>query len=842
MGFKTQYTLAAVYDTETTNMYEGVQSRAFPCLFIVNDIRGVDVADYTPERDDNIKLMRYEQEMQDYINGLVSWGLDAQRVPIIAAYNLMFDLQPLMEDMRKNYDMEVCAQSSTHVYTLDLLNEDGKTVLRFWDTFYLEMRGLEAMGETCGLEKAKGDWDYTKIRTPETYLTKDEIHYAKRDVQVIPAYLKYLLKANEWLKQGDLGVSVLTKTSLVRQMAKREIGNKKMLKDSGKEITQMMMFSKLCDQELPKTFESYGLRRACFRGGLTFTSAKYAMQVVENVASLDVTSMHHAFINGRYIPVKFKKANKEYLEQAYDYIVNETELEDVLYDYHRPFQYAFHMLIRLDNIRLKKGTCFDEWGIATIPSAKFRAKDSRWTQEEINNYANIYAEEMNRMNGWVDRAKGAKFAFGKLYEADVVFMHVTEVELWALSMVYEWDSHECILGEATQNFNRPPDYVTLQSNLLYGMKNDVKGILKKYHQHRPYQEQISSTIPDGLANQIKRGIISEQFLESYYSSTVKGQFNSIYGTMAQDVYKPDYLVLKDGTLEIDKSTQISKKNWNMKQPEWCRVLYTYGMRIVGGSRLHLIIAMKLLYDRFGDSIKVTGGDTDSLKIACNNGITDEDLLEALEPLHKATKNAIDLTQERAREEYPNICSSLDGIGCFEVEKCGSTTRYATHMEAWNKARVSIDSEGKVHVTCAGLSRPEGEYTIVNFIEDILEDTTPEELLPLVLGFNTWVQPKLSHSLETHHPATTDMFDNCVKDYRGHKAGVFAHESNALYESNRLLGDITKNVNRTSIDYLMERYGRSLDVREKILDLDSDGNPVIYIDGELALKGARKNGN
>lgn len=829
-----KYTLAAIYDTETTNIGSGVKTRAFPCLFIVNDIRGINLVDYTPERDDNIKLFRYENEMHEYIDSLIDYGKNTETIPIIAAYNLMFDLHPLMEILRSKYEMEVCAQSSTHVYTLDLQDKEGNTLLRFWDTFYLEMRGLAAMGDTCGLEKAKGSWDYSLIRTPETYLTKEEIYYAKRDVQVIPAYLKYLLKANEWLKQSDLGVAVMTKTSLVRQMAKREIGNVKIDKGNGKQITQMMMFSKLCQQELPKTFHSYALRRACFKGALTFTSAKYSMKVVENVVSLDVTSMHHAFINGRYIPVQFKKASKEKLEEAYNTIVNELPLKYILEDYHKPFNVAFHMLIRFDNIRLKKGTAFEHYGIGTIASAKFRLKDTRWSIEEINNYANIYAEEMNRMNGWVDRAKGAKFAFGKLYRADTCFIHLTEVELCALNMVYEWDNHECILGEITYRQNRPPDYVTLQSNLLYSMKDDVKDILKKYRQHEPYQYPIPSTIPDGIKTQIEKGVMTEQFLESYYTSTVKGQFNSIYGTMAQDVYKPDYLVLNDGTLQIDKNSHINKSNFSQKQPEWCRVLYTYGMRIVGNSRLHLIIAIKLLYDKFGDKIKILGGDTDSLKIACDAKIKEEELLEALRPLHEAVTNAINYTQERVREMHPELTCDLHDVGCFEIEN--SNNHYVKHMEAWNKARLSLDNNGKVHITCAGLRRPEGEYTVVDYIEDMLKEKEAEKLFPLILGFNTWVQPRLSYSLETHHALPTDIYEGEITDFRGHKCKVQAHESDALYLSNRLLGDITKDLNRCSVDFVEEEYHRILNTEEKILDLDDNGDPELYIDGELYLKG------
>lgn len=833
-----EFTIAAIYDTETTNMYAGVDSRAFPCLFIVNDIRGVDISDYETGRDDNVKFFRYENEMLDYISSLIVWGSETNRVPIIAAYNLMFDLQPLMEKIAGSYKVKVTAQSSTHVYVLDLVDDEDKIMLRFWDTWYLEMRGLSAMGETCGLPKAVGDWDYSLIRTPETYLTKEEMFYAGRDTQVIPAYLKYLLHSNDWLKQSDFGITVLTKTSLVRQMAKHKIGNIRYSKNNGKSITQSKMFNMLCKEEMPYSFKCYGLRKACFRGGLTFTSARYAGVVVKNVASLDVTSMHHAFINGRYVPTKFKPANDKLLENAYNHIVNQVTIADVLENYHRPFNVAFHMQVRLDNIRLKADSCFEKWGIAILPSAKFRLKAERMLNDDVVNEANMYAETMNRLSGYVDRVENGVFAFGKLYKADSITIYVSEVELFALTRVYEWDSHKCIFGEVTQKFDRPPDYVTLQSNLLFGMKTDVKNILKKYHRGTSYEDIIPDTIPDGLAFQIRHGAISEQFLESYYVSTVKGQFNSIYGTMAQDIYKPDFMVESDGELHVDKDTQVTESNWEDMQPDYSKVFYTYGLRIVGGSRLHLIIAMELLYKAFGDSVIVTGGDTDSMKVSCEESITDDDLLRALEPLHTAITRAINLTMERVREEYPQYASNLKHIGCFEVESCGAAKRYKLHMEAWNKARISIDSDNKVHITCAGLSRPDGMYTIENFANDMLLSYPPEKVLPLCLGYNEFVKPCLSFSLETHHPKPTDVFDSWVTDYRGIKRHVIAHESNALYAAARVLGDLNKSVNRDSITYVMNEYNRNIDDREKILDLDKEGNPCIYIDGNLYMKGVR----
>jgi hypothetical protein len=96
-------------------------------------------------------------------------------------------------------------------------------------------------------------------------------------------------------------------------MAEREIGKlfvKRKNKKNG--ISLLWIFEKTCKQELPQIFEQYALRKSCFRGGFTFTSASAANEIMRNVISLDVTSMHHAFINGRYVPEHFKIC-KDYL-------------------------------------------------------------------------------------------------------------------------------------------------------------------------------------------------------------------------------------------------------------------------------------------------------------------------------------------------------------------------------------------------------------------------------------------------------------------------------------------------------------------------------------------------
>lgn len=831
MKTRKEYRIAAIFDTETTNNGESAETRAYPILYIFNDLRDAPLESYTPDTD-NVRFYRHTSEALAYIDDLIMHGRAHGYVPIIAAYNLMFDMQTLMLELAQSYTIEVNAQTATSVYTLDLCL-DGNVVCRFWDTFYLEMGGLRAMGETCGLPKAVGDWDYTLARTPETPLTEEELFYARRDVQVIPQYLQWLLRANHWLTPDMLGCRVLTKTSLVRQMARREIGGRRVTLQGGKKITLQRAFEMTCNQEFPKNYESYALRKACFRGGLTFTSAKTASVVVDNVASLDVTSMHHAFINGRRLPVKFAVAPPEILQIACERIVS-TPLEDVLRNYSDPFRTGLHVVIGFTNLRLRAHTCFADWGIAICPRSKF-VRTLYADTDYSNNERAKTQENSIRAHGYVDSAVNPTFAFGKLYRADECILHVNEIELWNVAQVYEFDEMHVLCGEATTKTIVPPDYVTLQSNMLFARKTDVKNLIKHYTEGVPYAGDIPESIPEGIARDARTGTLSMKFLQSYYGSTVKGQFNGIYGTQAQDVMKADYRVTETGELEVDKNTVCTPENFAKKRPKTPRVLYTYGMRIVAGSRMHLLIAMMLIYRRFGARVTVTGGDTDSLKISCADDVTDTELLDALEPLHTAIENAINLTMRRVRNTAPDMASTLDHIGKFEVEDCGGTTRYAEHVELWNKARVSLDMSGRVHVTCAGLPRPDGVYTIEDCIEDIMRMGHGfAETVRLALGYDVLVDYEICHTLQRNRPHVWDRYVGTVTDYRGATCHVDVPEAIALYPSGRWLGESDKQANGENLAYMRDVYNRDVETLPRELVV-RDGRPMIVsIDGEILL--------
>lgn len=831
MGSRKPFRVAAVYDTETTNIQAGTETRAYPILYIFNDLRDTPVESYDVSADD-VRYYRHADDALVYIDDLIEYGAAHDYVPVIAAYNLMFDMQTLMLALTRSYTISVNAQTATSVYTLDLCVDDN-VVCRFWDTFYLEMGGLRAMGETCGLPKAVGDWDYTLVRTPETPLTDDELFYACRDVQVIPQYLQWLLHANHWLTSDMLGSRVLTKTSLVRQMARREIGGRRVTLQGGKKITLQRAFELTCNQEFPRNYESYALRKACFRGGLTFTSAKTAGVVVDNVASLDVTSMHHAFINGRRLPVKFAAAPTDILQIACERIVN-MSLEDVLSNYDDPFRTGLHVAARFMNLRLREGTCFDTWGVAICPRSKF-VKTLQADTDYSNNERAKTQENSIRAHGYVDSAVNPTYAFGKLYRADECILHVNEIELWNVAQVYEFDEMHVLYGEATTKTIVPPDYVTLQSNMLFARKTDVKTLIKGYTEGVPYAGDIPDSIPEGIARDAKTGELNMKFLQSYYGSTVKGQFNGIYGTQAQDIMKADYCVTETGELEVDNTTVCTPENFAEKRPKTPRVLYTYGMRIVAGSRMHLLIAMMLIYRHFGDRVTVTGGDTDSLKIRCDDDVSDADLLKCLQPLHHAVETAIDKTMRRVRVTAPDMASTLEHVGKFEVEDCGGSSRYVEHVELWNKARVSVDTGGRVHVTCAGLPRPADVYTIEDFLRDLMTNGHSfGDVVSLALGYDVLVDYEICHTLQRNRPHACDRYIGDVTDYRGETTHVDAPEAIGLYPSGRWLGESDKQANAENITYLRTMYNRPVNTIPRELVL-RDGTPrIVSMDGEILL--------
>ena len=71
MKARKDYRIAAIFDTETTNIGEGAETRAYPILYIFNDLRDTSLESYTPDTDD-VRFYRRTSEALAYIDDLIT--------------------------------------------------------------------------------------------------------------------------------------------------------------------------------------------------------------------------------------------------------------------------------------------------------------------------------------------------------------------------------------------------------------------------------------------------------------------------------------------------------------------------------------------------------------------------------------------------------------------------------------------------------------------------------------------------------------------------------------------------------------------------------------------------
>lgn len=629
--------------------------------------------------------------------------------PIIAVYNLQFDfisLEPIF--IERGYELGSFGPATNPFY-IDVI-QDGQTVLRFWEVSRLCPQGLAVMGELAGLPKLDGEWDYSKYREPGSELTEEEKSYAVRDTEVIQRYLQYIIKTNDFIKESDLGTRLLTQTGLVRLFGERVVGRK-----------ELRAFRAAAAQEEPEDESTYRLRKACFRAGLTFTGGSNAGHVFDQVTSIDTVSMHHSFILGRLVPRGFHSVEPKVLERALSTIFG-TPVEEVLANYEQPFVTAIHARVRFKGLKLRAGSVFEAQGIASLARGKF-AQNVIYDWEDGASSQN--AENRNRAKGYLDQGSGLKFEFGKLTEAQEATLFLTELEAWVLAQVYQWDSFEVIEGEITTRFQVPPTYILRLDEALYSNKCSMKQFLKGE----------AAEVPQA----IKEAPRSVQ--EGYYRATSKGMFNSIFGMTAMDAHK------------------YSENYQKIKNPSsW----YSMGMRIAGGSRVHLVIAMVLINQMFKGQFQILGGDTDSIKIA---GLTNDEIQQALEPLHTAITKAINITLDQAGIDP----SQFAGIGTFESEGTAEL-----EIEVFNKNRLAW-TNGAFELTAAGIPTPPNRPNLESALTALAKVYGPNTVMEKIYGPNLEVDQTLSCFLFPVRPTSRTV------------SGFAAATS--LIPTPRLLGDL-----------------------------------------------------
>lgn len=157
------------------------------------------------------------------------------------------------------------------------------------------------------IKKAVGDLDYNLIRTPETPMTQQELHYCEMDVRVLVQYIREKIEDD-----GDITKIPYTNTGYVRNYVR------------GKCFERRGEYMDFIDN-LTMTPGCYLECEHGFSGGAVGANIKYVGKIAYNVTSRDIKSSYPGAMVLDYYPMSFfqpvpnKDANERFNELVTNY-------------------------------------------------------------------------------------------------------------------------------------------------------------------------------------------------------------------------------------------------------------------------------------------------------------------------------------------------------------------------------------------------------------------------------------------------------------------------------------------------------------------------------------------
>lgn len=617
-------------------------------------------------------------------------GETTSHTAVVVGCDLAYTLAAGWQDIVAAFHVKPLAKGPGDIYALMCHNDTQKLpVVTFWDLRHMQIGGIDGMARMLGRTTPSAPADAAELM----------LDYVSA------------MATRHGLTLDEMGTRVLTLTGCARHDAAASVGCLTFEEGKGRksrDVTLLNAYRQRATIEAAQDYRQYALRKACNRGGLTFTAARHAGVVHGRTIAIDEASAHHAQAICRYVPERFHTATPTALTIAARRIAAMT-IDDVLAAYHMPFTYCFHACFRFTGVKLKAGTLWEHEEIGTHGMARLAPSSGI---KGVDDDAVVEAERALRAAGYGDKAEGGVYAFGKLMAADVLTTFMTEGELFLFTHTYDYDDVEGIWGEAATKSRRPEDYSILTSMHFYAQKQAQKRAIQA----------------------------GRHDLEEVYKLETKPAYNAVgYGLHARDELRPGYEIDDDGTWHMEPP--VTEDDYDARRPKISKAWYTYGIRISIGARLHLFIAAELIWNRFHDAVGIAAGDTDSLKLVVGDGdVTVDDVLDALTPLHEATRRAIDLTTSRARRLFPKAYDPMYGVGEFEPDG-GRGGEFAAFYAPGVKQYLTISYDGAVDLTLAGVPRA-GDDSYAAWLKLFIDKYSPA-VLPMVFGFDVTLDPSVS---------------------------------------------------------------------------------------------------
>lgn len=236
------------------------------------------------------------RELYDFLDLIRDLHNNCPFYKIIYIHNLSYDFNFLLNIFK--FD-SVFARKSRHPLVADV----NKFRLTFRCSYLLTNLSLENWGDAykLSIKKKVGHLDYSKIRTPLTPMTEEEIEYGVYDVMTMVSGLQYYKNQYEHIYNIPLTHTGKMRRECESIMSKEIYYNKK--------ITDLM----------PANLEEYEEQCDAFIGGTVLCNWLYKDRKIKNLEAWDIASSYpFVLVTGLYPMSKFYIARDNYEQYMYN--------------------------------------------------------------------------------------------------------------------------------------------------------------------------------------------------------------------------------------------------------------------------------------------------------------------------------------------------------------------------------------------------------------------------------------------------------------------------------------------------------------------------------------------
>lgn len=523
--------------------------------------------------------------------------------------------------------------------------------LEFRCSYLLLNKSIKKLGSELDLPKL--EFEYNKVRTPLSTMSKKEWEYNFRDVEIMLKSVYKLMCENPYINEVEN--IPLTKTGISRLNCKKnkEINQVKEYKRKDSTTYKNSLYQRqLYESEWEKATSEFQLNfwERLFKGGFVYSNPGYCNLILDDVMSFDFSSDYPYQMLYRKFPrnfyeIKLNKNKREYLNE-----VLKNSAENALIS-KQPYKYMINCIVKIKNINAK---------YSTLPLSE----------------SNIDEQLKNGVDSIILNGK-----IKSIYTT--VTMYLSHIDLIILKLFYDFEITDILYLEKCNKITESSEY-RKNCVLFNGIKKSeykvYKELIEHLNEHHHYsKDEIKDEFIRNMLNtcttyQEQLNCINQNYLR------VKSDLNSLYGDNAQHLNRNEIYYdftdreFKEDTADFTVNYIDKRKNTS----------YIYGLYVPAYARASILYFVYKFATLNVDTIYI---DTDSLKIIKSD--------------YSKVKHVIDNYNSTIKTEITNVYG-LD-FGTLEYEH--TFNKFTT---LGSKSYVYMLG-GRVYATVSGLPKASELY-------------------------------------------------------------------------------------------------------------------------------------